>query len=287
LNNQEFVGEGHEEISIEVNGAPYPFPDAGTPGCKPFQGVVNASGNLMAPNCNSPVCLAGSKDLVITETIYTLTVTDLIVAGSNLFGGAEFSIYFCCYDCSADAGTLNAQPRSLCPDALATVPAAINPVLSPVDILQYALYSNASDPVNSIVTISNTPSFAFDPAIMQTGVTYYLAAIAGENQNGNVKLSDPCLDFSNAIEVVWWPWPRVEFAVPDPDICPGDCISIDLNFTGEPPFLLTYQSPFGALVTKNFLEFTETIVLCVPQTAQAGGALVKAIQLTDKHCTCN
>ncbi len=283
----EFDGNGYEEVRIEINGAPYPFPDAGLPGCKPFQAILTPGGGLKAPDCNMPLCLAGSREITIYETIYEITVKDIIVANSNLFGGVAFSIFFCCYECSADAGILNAPARSLCPDALATVPQANNTMLAPDDILQYVLYSNPADSVGSIVATSNTPSFAFDPAIMQTGVQYYLAAIAGENQNGNVNLSDPCLDFSNAIEVIWWPWPTVAFSIPNPEICPGDCVSVDVNFTGEPPFLLTYQSSFGGQVTLSFQEFVDAILLCAPQNTQPGAAMVKATQLIDKHCSCN
>ncbi|MEZ4933998.1 MAG: hypothetical protein R2788_17975 [Saprospiraceae bacterium] len=54
---------------------------------------------------------------------------------------------------------------------------------------------------------------------MQTGVTYYLATIAGDNLNGNVNLTDDCLSISNASGggLV----ATGLFCRPQPDVCGG------------------------------------------------------------------
>lgn len=289
INSMEHNNLGHEEPSIEINGAPYPFPDAGSPNCKPLQAIVTPGGNLMAPNCPTPGpngCIAGCQQITIMETIYTITVKDLIIANSNLFGGVSFSIYFCCLNCSVDAGNLTQQTLSLCAGESAAIQPASNPQLNPAALLQYVLYSNAADPAGSILVTSNTPEFDFDPAIIQTGVTYYIAAIAGENLGGNVNLSDPCLDFSNEVEVVWWPRPAVEFAVAEPDICPGACATIEATFTGEPPFTLVYQSSFSGPVTRSFTDAQGSFTICAPANAPAGNLQLNAIQLSDLHCSC-
>jgi hypothetical protein len=62
------------------------------------------------------------------------------------------------------------------------------------DILRYIIFTNLADTTGSIIATSTTPTFPFNPAIMQTGVIYYLAALAGNGVNGNVDISDPCLD---------------------------------------------------------------------------------------------
>lgn len=289
INSLEHNNQGHEEPSIEINGAPYPFPDAGSPNCKPLQAIVTPGGNLMAPNCPAPGpngCIAGCQQITIMEIINTITVKDLIIAGSNVFGGVDFSIYFCCLNCSVDAGQLTQQTLSLCAGESAVMLPSSNPQLNPTSILQYVLYSNAADPAGSILVTSNTPEFDFDPAIIQTGVTYYIAAIAGENLAGNVNLNDPCLDFSNEVEVVWWPRPAVDFAVAEPDICPGACATIEATFTGEPPFTLVYQSSFSGPVTRSFTDTQGSFTLCAPANAPAGNLQLNAIQLSDAHCAC-
>ncbi|MFZ4476954.1 MAG: hypothetical protein ACOYPR_17295, partial [Saprospiraceae bacterium] len=89
----------------------------------------------------------------------------------------------------------------VCSNETLTFPAVTQTVLDGDDILQYILFSNPNDTAGSIVATSASPSFTFGPPL-QTGVTYYVAAMAGNNLNDNVDLSDPCLDFSNARAVV-------------------------------------------------------------------------------------
>ncbi|MFN0215810.1 MAG: hypothetical protein ACKVT2_16245 [Saprospiraceae bacterium] len=121
--------------------------------------------------------------------------------------------------------------------------------------MQYILFSDPGDTLGSIVSISNTPSFFFDPSVMQEGVTYYIAAIAGQEINGDVDLSDRCLDVSNAaVPVTWRPKPSVSFSIDNPDVCNGDCVNVLLEFTGDPPFSLTYATPFTGQTIKTFIE---------------------------------
>lgn len=288
FDNHELDGLGHEEVAIEINGSPYPLPDAGLPSpCQPIQAIVTPWGNLMAPLCNPNWgCHASCKGVQIDQTISTIKITDLVFGGPWQ-AGVTFSIYFCCGTCLVDAGIITAPPRNLCPDILATVPAATHTYLPPGTLLQYILFSDPNDTLGSILAISNAPSFGFDPTTMQTGTTYYIAAIAGEELNNNVDLNSLCLNISNAIEVIWSPWPTVVFSVDNPNICVGNCTLVTTTFTGEPPFTLIYSTSLTGPITKVFTNDSGTIEICAPLNLIPGSLNIQAITLTDAHCTCN
>src|SRR5690606_24645930 len=133
--------------------------------------------------------------------------------------------------CLTDAGEITANPLGLCTDEPATLPPAEQANLVYDDILQYILFSDPDDTLGSIISTANLPGFAFDPATMQTGITYYIAAIAGNDLNGNVDIGDPCLDISNAIEVTWHALPSVSFLVAGDNLCVGECRDIEVYFT--------------------------------------------------------
>jgi len=138
--------------------------------------------------------------------------------------------------------------------------------------------------VGSIVAVSSTPSFTFG-APLQAGVTYYFAAMAGNDLNGSVDLNDPCLDFSDARTVVWRPLPEVVLSVSNPDVCANDCRTVNVELTGTPPFILTVSSPAGT-TTLTFPNNTGTFQICLPPGTPPGSFTVQATALTDNFCVC-
>ncbi len=189
--------------------------------------------------------------------------------------------------CVTDAGQINTTNTfTACVGSSITVPPATQTNLESDDLLRYILFSNPADTLGSILATSNTPTFTFNPATMQTGVTYYIAAIAGNGVNGNVDLTDPCLDISNAIPVVWRPLPSVVFSVANPDVCAGGCTSVTATFTGTSPFTLMYTIPGSGPQTQTFANNTGTFQACVPAGAPPGSFQIAATKVVDAWCTC-
>jgi len=194
--------------------------------------------------------------------------------------------YPCIPACTTDAGTLpQAGPFNTCTNATLTFPPATGTVLDPNDILRYVLFTNPSDTAGSIIATSSTPSFTFAPP-MQTEETYYIAAIAGNNLNGNVDLADPCLDFSNALQVVWRPLPTVTFSAANPNVCAGACTTVTATFTGTAPFTLTYTTPASGALTQTFSGNTGTFQVCTPPGSTPGSLVMQATQVVDSTCSC-
>jgi len=202
------------------------------------------------------------------------------------FPPAGLPEYDCLVTCTTDAGTIpQAGPYNTCTNATLTFPAATGTVLDANDLLRYILFTNPSDTAGSIVATSATPSFTFAPPL-QTGVTYYIAAMAGNGVSGNVDLNDPCLDFSNALQVVWRPLPTVTFSAANPNVCAGACTTVTATFTGTAPFTLTYTSPATGTVTQTFPGNTGTFQVCTLPGSPSGSLVVQATNLVDGWCTC-
>ncbi len=192
--------------------------------------------------------------------------------------------------CSTDAGSVTPGLQEICLTDDAVVPFNNDDQLESDDLLQYILFSDPADTLGSILVTSNTANIPFDPNIMQAGVTYYLATIAGNDLNGNVDLTDDCLDISNASEVVWQPPPTVSFSVADPDICAGGCIDLNVELTGSPPFALEGELLSGNVVvgtfSESFMQNNGTVEICAPTGVSPGSLEVQATLVADGNCTC-
>jgi hypothetical protein len=188
--------------------------------------------------------------------------------------------------CATNAGATSTPAQNLCIGQMLNFNNT-GGFLESDDTKQYVLFTDPADTLGSIVAINSTPSFSFSPPLV-AGETYYFAAMAGNSLNGIVDISDPCLDFSNAQTVIWNPLPAVAFAVANPNTCPGNCVTVTANFTGTPPFSLTYDPPGpGANVTQSFPGNTGSIQVCLPPNTPIGNVNLQAISLTDNRCTCN
>jgi hypothetical protein len=211
----------------------------------------------------------------------------------GIFSGLSFPPlglpeYPCLTICTTNAGTLpTAGPYNTCINSTFTFPAATGVVLDANDLLRYILFTNPSDTAGSIVATSSTPSFTFNAATMQTGITYYIAAMAGNNASGSINLNDPCLDFSNALQVIWRPLPAVSFSISggNPNLCGGECRTVVASLTGTPPFTLTYTTPAGTF-SQAFSGNSGSFQVCAPVGAAPGPLLVQATALVDGWCTC-
>lgn len=209
-------------------------------------------------------------------------------------GGADtpndYSFPLVCNTCTTNAGNVTAQNLTICGTAnTATVPFTGGQTLDADDILRYIIFEDENDPEGSILLQSASPNIAFNPATMQTGQTYFLGTVAGNNLNGSVNLADPCLDFSGAFaEVVWRALPTASFSGVPQEVCGGSCQTVSVNFTGAPPFSLTYKLTAGAVeqtFTQNFSNNTGAFQVC-PPAGFVGNVMVERLDLTDANCDC-
>jgi hypothetical protein len=114
-------------------------------------------------------------------------------------------------------------------------------------------------------------------------------AFTGNNVSNAVDFDDPCLDSSNVVSVIWRPLSSVAFMLVgggSPNLCAGQCRSVGVNFTGTPPFTLTYSTPFGGSTTQTFNLGIGAFQVCAPANAAPGSLIVQATKLVDNWCAC-
>jgi gliding motility-associated-like protein len=124
----------------------------------------------------------------LAEGSYAVTVTD--ANGCVVNCGFIISLV----PCETGVGTMGNTALSLCGNGC--ISATYNPAgqfLDPNDLLQFVLHQGSGNQIVNEIARSNTPTFCFNPATMTYGATYYVSAVAGNNNgSGSVLLSHYC-----------------------------------------------------------------------------------------------
>ena len=173
-------------------------------GAGPYTVALNpgsVSNNVSAGTLNFPNLGEGTYQVVVTDANGCTAV-------------CSFEIGY--IPCTTVVGSMSTTALSACD--LGCVQAVYNPsgqVLDPEDVLQFVLHSGSSDLIVNELSRSNQPSFCFNPATMTYGVTYYISAIAGNNDgSGNVSTNDYCTAVAPGTPVVFYAKPIVSIAEP-------------------------------------------------------------------------
>ena len=273
----------HQIVQIDINNL------ANSVVISPLNGPISSI--VYATNVGGSIFMSSYEEIYSYDTTtYTATLLCNLQGLATSFGGMTYAPPgfpdLPCL-CLTNAGTLqNQSPLLLCTNQAATVTSSVPPSYVPGDAIRYILFTNPSDTSGSIVATSINPSFSFNPATMQAGILYFMARAVGNMlPNGEVDLTDPCIDFSNALQVVWRLLPTVSLSAANQNICAGECQTITATFTGTPPFNLTYTTPAGTF-TQVFSGNTGSFQVCAPAAAAAGALGLQATNLTDAWCTC-
>jgi hypothetical protein len=192
--------------------------------------------------------------------------------------------------CANDAGNFqNLNLVQTCGTQNITLTHLGDEILNPDAALSFILTADSTaDLPSEIIQISASPTFNFDPATMDFGTTYFVAAVAAPGTAGNPDWLSDCIDLSFWAKVRWNELPTVSFSLQNPALCPGGCIEFLVDFTGTPPFGLGYENPFtGALQNQVFLNPTGDILLCSPIATSLGTYVLQAVSLSDANCVCN
>ncbi|MDX2281477.1 MAG: gliding motility-associated C-terminal domain-containing protein [Saprospiraceae bacterium] len=182
--------------------------------------------------------------------------------------------------CPTFAGTLDQAPVTPCfPDSTFSVAFNNNEVLPPNNLLQFVLCQDTALLPMGVLQTSSTPDFSFQPG-MQTGVSYFVVAVAGTSNSGSVDWADPCLSISGKTSVIFYPQPTAKING-DTAICRGEGLSFKIRFTGQGPFRFVYAIngvPQASIVAPNtsFNISTNNV-----QQAQ----VFSLISVEDAHCT--
>ncbi|MFQ5447301.1 MAG: gliding motility-associated C-terminal domain-containing protein, partial [Saprospiraceae bacterium] len=175
-----------------------------------------------------------TSDPIPSGQTYTFQVDD-----ANGCGPTEVSGMQVC-QCNTDAGTMSAIPLSFCADETAIASPSSGTSLDPEDVLVYVLHTSSTDILGSILATSATPGFDFIPGTTVPGTTYYISAVAGNDDGtGAVDLNDNCLSVAPGTPVVFNALPTINLTGTS-TVCEGENAAVSFNMTGTGPFTITY-----------------------------------------------
>jgi gliding motility-associated-like protein len=110
---------------------------------------------------------------------------------------------------------------------------------------------------------------------MQYGTTYYISAVAGnEDLAGGVDFSDPCLQVAAGTPVTFFEIPTATLSGSD-NICDGESVELAIHFTGDQPWEVTIDSQVLTNIMTPDITYTVT---------PASTTLYTLSAFTDNNC---
>lgn len=146
---------------------------------------------------------------------FDVTVTD--ANGCTAICGFDIQLT----PCETVVGTMGDASISLCGNGCITANYdGLGQVLDPNDVLQFILHEGPADLIVNEIARSNQPTFCFNQATMDYGTTYYVSAVAGNNDgSGNVVLTHYCTVIATGTPIVFYEKPVASAAIPEPITC--------------------------------------------------------------------
>ncbi len=143
-------------------------------------------------------------------------------------------------DCSTESGTILLTAIEICGDGPAQFTHNADEVLDGNDLLLFVLHDGTVDELGTILQTQPTAEFSFDPIQMQYSQTYFIAAIAGNDNSGQINLADPCLSVSVGAAITFYAIPSGTISA-DPVLCQGDDGQLIFSLQGVGPFDVQYS----------------------------------------------
>ncbi len=187
------------------------------PGANDGGGTITISGGVppykvvWSPGSTQSNVLPGNFDIDnLAEGDYAVTVTD--ANGCSVLCSFTVSII----NCETAVGTMSSTQLSQCDGGCLTATYnATGQFLDANDVFQYILHQGSGNFIVNEIARSNQPTFCFDPALMSYGTTYYISAVAGNNDGtGNVQLFDFCTVVAPGTPIVFREKPVAGIAQP-------------------------------------------------------------------------
>ncbi|MBL7815938.1 MAG: gliding motility-associated C-terminal domain-containing protein [Saprospiraceae bacterium] len=188
------------------------------------------------------VYLAGTNTLAGTVGAGGLFMSNAMPLGSSFFEIKDanicspplISVSQNCTACNTNAGAMDVSTDlSICQGDTARATYLGGYVNDGNDTLQFVLHRG--DPRSGIIARSNVPRFAYQ-AGMAFETRYFISAVAGDDSSRQVKITDPCFNYSPGVVVVFHQKPTATMVASDSNLCIGSCTNLRLTMTGKSPY---------------------------------------------------
>ena len=207
---------------------------------------------------------------------YSFLVKDAFGCQSAVITGTHFCA------CSTDAGTMNTTALVFCADDPATALWNNDGNLDADDAVQYVLHDQPGTNLGAVFATNALPEFPFGPGL-QTGFTYYISAIAGNNAAGNIDQNDPCFSVAPGTPVQWKALPFAAI-IGDATICNGSSTVLNINGMGDFPLSVLFDDGSGTPMPISIPD-QQTIPISVLPTSTTIYTLSTITDGTTPTCT--
>ena len=131
-------------------------------------------------------------------------------------------------DCVTAVGTMSNDLENLCGEGCLTADYDdLNQFLDADDILQFVLHTGTANVIVGEIARSDQPTFCFDVAALTFGITYYISAVAGNDDGtGQVDLGDDCTQVAFGTPIIFLENPVAAIDSPDPITCDNDVVEL-------------------------------------------------------------
>jgi gliding motility-associated-like protein len=185
-----------------------------------------------------------------SDPIPNNTPVSLVISDSGPCPDVNLDLNKNC-SCTINPGTL-AAGFSNCVGAPVGASFGTPPTLpNPGDRILYVLSSTPIPNSSTVLEASTIPNFGWNPATLLAGVTYYIIGVAFNGVNPfPIIWADPCISFTNAIPVIFYPLPTATFGR-DTSVCAGNSANLVYNLAGNEPFSIFVSNGAGSTTYSN------------------------------------
>ncbi len=208
-------------VSFEISG--------GDPASFPY--MVNGGSGTVSPS--APYFFTSSP--LPNNTGYSFTVTDANDCNPVVVADP---LVFC--DCETDAGTMILTSLVVCAGQTAVAIHNNDQTLDGDDILLFVLHDGNAASLGNVIAFNSVPEFSFYDPDMDYFTTYYISAIAGNNNgSGGIDIADPCLSVAQGTPVIFVPAPFATMSG-DTTICIGSTALLIIQFPDDQTYNIVY-----------------------------------------------
>ncbi len=179
-----------------------------------------------------------TSEWITSGTNFYFEVTDV----NNCDPFVVYGNYVC--NCVTDAGTLDLSELILCETDIAAPTYNNDSTLDADDVVAFVLHNGTATSIGDVLMSGTSSTFSFDDAILDYGTTYYITAVAGNDDGTGFPVMDtilePCFSLSEGTPISFYPNPEGSISG-GATICEGSDTDLTFAFTGMGPFNVEYS----------------------------------------------
>ncbi len=195
-----------------------------------------ATYTVTGPGTYDAVTNTFTSDFITSGDAYSFEIND----DNNCNPFTVEGVHVC--DCTTETVMMDQNPVNVCDGTMAVGTYVGTPVLDGNDAFAFVLHDGNTNQLGNILLVNTVPEFSYN-SMLNYGQTYYISAVAGDDDGSGVPILDrtmnPCLQVAVGQPVVFTPIPLINI-VGDSTICAGNGHDLSFEIIGVGPFDVTY-----------------------------------------------